>query len=527
MTAVYGDFMWQATEHMQTAAHCSQQKLRKRPTLATLDAAQQMTKVLLRYLHDFTPETIGIHGQRVHLWDRVNDPRILLQEANRILHRLGDQVVGHPRDAHHLVPTHISAATLALGTGHDLLKTHYTPRSDWANALEHPDVQLALLDMVARQARLLGLVMEAVHNELRRAGLPFTSLYRLVNTLRTSGEATTRPTGPWGTETLAAVPLRTERAPTSIRPTSSVEEICTGIVADAEGIRAALPVESAVSGTRCERNAAAAAVIVHCAHDVVTLLIRRHIELHPSSDLLLRRTLRKSVEELDRVSKRWQAIRRCWARSVMKTESPAESPHLDRMVIRMGRLGSRDPEWTIKRRDLMPMKTPAELAPTSSDMSRVLLSMRRALEALAILAERDATGLITDRAALGIVLNPLVNASSQDDAARTAVIQPLLIAYREVIGHTNVVLSHLNQATLQAAAPTQCPGLAAEISELDRRRDPSVLTALSDSPLIGGTAPPRMAADATIKPTTSPSPTNRLISRSFSGADQQSRKPTR
>ncbi len=125
------------------------------------------------------------------------------------------------------------------------------------------------------------------------------------------------------------------------------------------------------------------------------------------------------------------------------------------------------------------------------------------------------------------MLNPLVNASSQDDAARTAVIQPLLIAYREVIGHTNVVLSHLNQATLQAAAPTQCPGLAAEISELDRRRDPSVLTALSDSPLIGGTAPPRMAADATIKPTTSPSPTNRLISRSFSGADQQSRKPTR
>lgn len=98
------------------------------------------------------------------------------------------------------------------------------------------------------------------------------------------------------------------------------------------------------------------------------------------------------MEELDRVSKRWQAIRRCWARSVMKTESPAESPHLDRMVIRMGRLGSRDPEWTIKRRDLMPMKTPAELAPTSSDMSRVLLSMRRALEALAILAERDATG---------------------------------------------------------------------------------------------------------------------------------------
>ncbi|MEZ0071659.1 hypothetical protein [Planotetraspora sp. GP83] len=315
MNAVYGDFLRQASDHMQTAAYCAERGVTGRAAIATLDPAQRMTKVMLRYLHELTPRGARSHGGHLLLWDRVNDPRVLLQEAERILHRLSQQVAGQSRNGGDAVPTHVAAAALAMGTGHDLLKTHYAPRSDWANAIDHQDVRRALVYEVARQAQLLGIVMDRARNELRRADLPSVALERLVTTLRDSGGAAGWPIPPWASATLAAVPLRAAQAPAPIRTTSSVEEICTGIIADAEGIRAT-PSRgwSALSATQCERNAAAAAVILHCAYDVVTLLVRRHVELFPSSELLLRQKLRKSAEGLDRVSQRWQAVRRGWKR---------------------------------------------------------------------------------------------------------------------------------------------------------------------------------------------------------------------
>lgn len=200
-----------------------------------------MTTVLLRYLDDLAPERAPAHERLSHLWDRVNHPRVLLQEADVILRDLDRQLTGRNRNTAHPVPVHVAGAALALGTGHDLLKTHYNPRSDWANAIEDMSVRHAVLDIVARQAQLLGRVMKAARAEVRRAGLDSVRLDRLVTALQTAGDIAFRVTAPGATETLAAVPLRATQPPSALPATASVEQLCAGIITNAEGIRTAQP----------------------------------------------------------------------------------------------------------------------------------------------------------------------------------------------------------------------------------------------------------------------------------------------
>ncbi|MEU6431134.1 hypothetical protein ABZ860_35005 [Microbispora sp. NPDC046973] len=55
---------------------------------------------------------------------------------------------------------------------------------------------------------------------------------------------------------------------------------------------------------------AAAVAALHCAYQAVTMLTRRHTELHPTRELLVRPHLRLSAEGLHRVLDRWQAVQR-------------------------------------------------------------------------------------------------------------------------------------------------------------------------------------------------------------------------
>ncbi|GIH72028.1 hypothetical protein [Sphaerimonospora thailandensis] len=135
-----------------------------------------------------------------------------------------------------------------------------------------------------------------------------------------------------------------------------------------------------------------------------------------------------------------------------------------------------------------PMKTPAEFAPTTADMSQILLSVRHAVEAV---ADHDLPHVVTAGRDQIMCASHMRDASPYGQAGPAAV-HPLVVAYREVTGYTNAALSHLNQATLDTATPTQRPGVMVALSILDRRRDPSIPTALFDTPL-EGSAPPEAA----------------------------------
>ncbi|MEZ0071660.1 hypothetical protein [Planotetraspora sp. GP83] len=185
------------------------------------------------------------------------------------------------------------------------------------------------------------------------------------------------------------------------------------------------------------------------------------------------------------------------------------------MVARMGRLRSTDPAWTLKLRNAMPMKAPSELAPTAADMPNILLSIRHALEALAVLAERDRVDItVASQTHKILEVAPTTTASKYAPAAAPAV-QPLLSTYREIIGHTNAALSYLDQATLDTATPLHRPHFTAAISTLDRRRDPATIAAMFDSAL---DADPGRTSDQHSTAATTP--------RSLSGSSQRtSRRP--
>ncbi|GLW22523.1 hypothetical protein DI270_035105 [Microbispora triticiradicis] len=85
---------------------------------------------------------------------------------------------------------------------------------------------------------------------------------------------------------------------------------------------------------------------------------------------------------------RWQAVRHHWQRLLFDQRRMSPANHLDQMTSRLGRLISTNPEGTFELRNLPALKSPAELAP-AADMSRILLSVRHAVEALAVLGQRD------------------------------------------------------------------------------------------------------------------------------------------
>ncbi|MEV1199406.1 hypothetical protein [Microbispora rosea] len=524
MTTVFGDFLREASEQMNTAVYCAERSISGVAAIATIEPARRMTTVLLRYLDDLAPERAPAHERLSHLWDRVNHPRVLLQEAEVILHDLDRQLAGRSRNTAHPVPVHVASAALALGTGHDLLKTHYKPRSDWANAIEDMGVRHAVLDVVARQAQLLGRVMKAARAEVRRAGLDSVRLDRLVTALQTAGDIAFRVTAPGATETLAAVPLRATQPPSALPATASVEQLCAGIITNAEGIRTAQPLAGGqLSSADCRRNATAAVVALHCACQAVAMLTRRHTELHPARELLVRRTLRLSAEGLHRVLDRWQAVRHRWQRLLFDQRRPGPADHLDQMTIRMGRLISANPEWTFELRNLPTLKSPAELAPTTADMSQILLSVRHAVEALAVLGHRDLAQVTAPGQIEAIHAMSRTTAAVNGQVGASGV-RALVGAYRDVVGYTNSVLADLNRAALDTATPGERPSVMVALSILDRRRDPALVSALFDDTTVANSATASQYT-ANIRVATVGAVT--AASRSNSDGGRQASKPTR
>lgn len=253
------------------------------------------------------------------------------------------------------------------------------------------------------------------------------------------------------------------------------------------------------------------------------MLTRRHTELHPARELLVRRALRQSAEGLHRVLDRWQAVRHRWQRLLFDQRPPGPADNLDQMTIRMGRLISTNPEWTFELRNLPTLKFPAELAPTTADMSQILLSVRHAVEALAVLGQHDLaqvtvpgrTEAIHAMSRTAAAVNGHVGASE---------VRALVSAYREVIGYTNAVLSDLNRAALDTATPAERPRVMVALSILDRRRDPALVSTLfDDSTLINRTT----ASQYTSGIPGVPASVVTAASRANTASERRTRKPAR
>lgn len=314
-----------------------------------------------------------------------------------ILRDLDRQLAGRGRNAAHPVPVHVGGAALALGTGHDLLKDALQP----AVGLGERDRGHGRPARGAGRRGTPGTAPRPSHEggpsrSAQSGRLDSVRLDRLVTALRTAGDIAFRVTAPGAAETLVAVPLRATQPPSVLPATASVGQLCAGIITNAEGIRTAQPEAGGqLSSADCRRNATAAVVALHCAYQAVTMLTRRHTELHPARELLVRRTLRLSAGGLHRVLDRWQAVRHRWQRLLFDQRRPGPADHLDQMTIRLGRLISTNPEWTFELSNLPTLKSPAELAPTTADMSQILLSVRHATEALAELGHRDLAQVTT------------------------------------------------------------------------------------------------------------------------------------
>jgi len=167
--AVFGELVGQVRAHLEAAAGLPDTALRGESAVGGAWIAGRMAHTLSRYVADIAPYGAAEAVINRHLDEPVRaavDAREALRMAAMSL-RAGLGGLRNPdSDVPFPLPAHLSAATVALAAGRDLLQTHVTsdpagrrsPRSDWSLVITSAPVTGAILAEVAGWSRQLAVL---------------------------------------------------------------------------------------------------------------------------------------------------------------------------------------------------------------------------------------------------------------------------------------------------------------------------------------------------------------------------------
>ena len=266
MSAVLGDFLAAASEHMEAAVVVADGQLTQLPEVVR--DLHRLVAVMSHYLDDLAPcdEVEASNWADLHAWERaVIDADVAMRAAAACLRQSAAESSDQASSTTSWRARHLAAAAANLAAGRDLLHTHRAPdpdgliqdRSEWAPVVTSLPVTRALANEITRWSWQLApftawLAGSAVSYALPRtpdqavSAVVCDQLVSASQWLQVAGAAArpaigSDPVQTTDIELLCAIPSAS--VPPRLRPDpaeESVAELCDGITVSASRLRAAI-----------------------------------------------------------------------------------------------------------------------------------------------------------------------------------------------------------------------------------------------------------------------------------------------
>jgi hypothetical protein len=392
--------------------------------------------------------------------------------------------------AGHPLAAELRAASDALNAGHDLLRGHASSPADevrpspWLPVITARPVGVALVrelsQIAARLALLLARIsVAAPHGEgtaLPGSTLGYLSVasgWLIIGNKPMTAATPDDPGAKAAASLLNATPANI--APPRAKPAGAeaISEFRAAITSTATRLEyyfrrhdSHRDWPSPAAGSRWRHNALATAIISHNSELILGILTSRARQLGLTPDRVRDLQHASDAARLARTS--CHAIAQLWdTLSTGTSRQPAAIGELDDLVLRIGRLARANPAWTPSHRDTSPLRPPEELAPTASDVTDLLATIRHALSAITATTVRDQLAVCQAATAHGIYL-PARQLPESDDLIhvyhyRPATEQHLasaLMAYTNAATAGSNVLVALDDLLLAAAPPDRTRAMA-------------------------------------------------------------------
>jgi hypothetical protein len=382
--------------------------------IGVLRELRRLVAVMARYLDDAMTGHAG-PGQPLRSWELLAaQQRESLRQAERYLGMSGAAVprsgVALPGDER---VRGLARAVDVLSAGRELMRTHYevaphggyVPRSRWARVLVSEPVVLAVAVEVSRWSDIAASWAQwvaAAHRQdvMARESLGSAQVW-LSAAAKATGTTGSRTEAIAGRDLLRAVPLRAtpERIPPCVDEVG--EDLCTGIIASAERLRAeafalpgAAPEPRLLSGPASRQTAQACAIAADLVGRAMQALAEQASALPAPGDPVTAGELSDAAAAFGGAREAWKTLTGLWQVITTDTQEAVSLVTIDvsDLVLRMGRLVFGDPRWTPAWRDPRPPDA-ARLAPDGARLRMVLTATHHAIDAVELVARADADGV--------------------------------------------------------------------------------------------------------------------------------------
>jgi hypothetical protein len=410
--ATLGDFLDAASRHADAAEGCTPAGGRA-DLIGVLRELRRLVTEMAGYLEDPRPQDPPPFERHIQAWERsVAQQRTYLHEATRFLSavpgmppvlRSRTENPGSDGQARGL-----ARATDALSAGRELLLSHYhlppwggpQPRSPWAQALAGEHVALAVADEMAQWAQTVaawaGWAAGTFPRQDSEAREALGCAQFMLTAAARALPACTSAEGAFRRELLRAIPLYPPPGRVPPHQAEGHAELCTGIMATAERIRAQTYLASwqqpkPGSGSAWWHSSQACAIATDLASRAMLMLASR--AAHLGIPLGAAGGPGDTPAALAGARDAWLALARCWQVITTDAQDPASPITADAadLVMRMGRLVSGDLRWTPTRRQAS--WDPASLAPDGPGLHLALAAIHHAADAIESIARADLRGV--------------------------------------------------------------------------------------------------------------------------------------
>jgi hypothetical protein len=413
MTAVFGDFLHPAQEHIAAASQI-RDDLPAEAIHAVIGQFGRLLPALARYLGDLPAPPLfdAAMGQPLSPGQQsLLDARIALRRGTQTLrHTL--RALPQPAGGAHPAAGHLAAAARYLMAGRDLLQTHFTAwpgsgTSYWAPVITSGPVTAALLGELAGCA--LGVAPWTARVSAAGAmdsGVPAATCLALhtasqcawVAGIAMQTACRDQPELPGASSLLAAIPANLPPPRLAPGDNEQASDLPGGITLTAERLRYAThryarPAGWAPAATSASwrKNALAAAITCHAGEHILRTLSERATQLNTGPAISTQLT--GAAAAMNRTWPAWQAIAHHF--DTITTGAQPGAPtgpvtaELADLVLRTGRLAYDSQRWTPARGQATRLRRPADLAPAVSDLVAAIGALHTAADAITCIATAD------------------------------------------------------------------------------------------------------------------------------------------
>ncbi|HUZ56281.1 MAG TPA: hypothetical protein VMU94_27625 [Streptosporangiaceae bacterium] len=413
MTAVLGDFLGPAAEHIARATACSDGQ-------ADAGLAGELGRVIAalgRYLGDLAvPDEARPDAPDSASPLATARTRQALRRSALTLRQAARTAGPASPPATHPATGHLAAAATQLAAGHDLLLDRRDPgppgprtsasaragRFYWAATAGSAPVAAALLAEITGHARALApwtaQLTGAAASDETRAALHDAARWLYTAAGSASAWQQHRSLPPGARAALYEIPvlLIPARRPPG-RP-ETTGELCDGIAGTAARLRHAAVelapdalTSPAASALSWRRHARATAITTHASYLILRALAARATQL--GIDPALRDQLIRAARLSAAAWPAQRATGHIWDRFTTGDPGHAQltpvAAEIDDLVLRAGRLAYHNPGWAPGLAQAAPPRKPHRLAPALRDIRSVAAAVHHAADAITIIGAAD------------------------------------------------------------------------------------------------------------------------------------------